>query len=185
MLITYPYRNNLSAYAAGFVGLEGRHTRPSHSGGGGPGCGARGPRRGLSAAPVGGDDTTASQISHVIYRGHFSRHPKNVAIPTMQIQCLNESSRNYVRSCWLTARAEVQAATRPHWCGGRRRAWRAWLRCPWAAAGPGRTTSRRAERSSRRGRRAGGQAPRRSEIRRAAGQTAPYSPPPPGSGRPV
>ena len=26
MLITYPYRNNLSAYAAGFVGLEGRHT---------------------------------------------------------------------------------------------------------------------------------------------------------------
>ena len=30
------------------------------------------------------------------------------------------------------------------------------LRCPWAAAGPGRTTSRRAERSSRRGRLAGG-----------------------------
>lgn len=26
MLITYPYRNNLSAYAAGFGGLEGRHT---------------------------------------------------------------------------------------------------------------------------------------------------------------
>ena len=25
MLITYPYRNNLSAYAAGFVGLEGKH----------------------------------------------------------------------------------------------------------------------------------------------------------------
>ena len=30
------------------------------------------------------------------------------------------------------------------------------LRCPWAAAGPGRATSRRAERSSRRGRRVGG-----------------------------
>ncbi len=27
ILITYPYRNNLSAYAAGFVGLEGRHAR--------------------------------------------------------------------------------------------------------------------------------------------------------------
>ena len=27
MLITYPYRNNLSAYAAGFAGLEGRHAR--------------------------------------------------------------------------------------------------------------------------------------------------------------
>ena len=33
-------------------------------------------------------------------------------------------------------------------------------------AGPGRASRRRAERSSRRGRRAGGQAPRRSEIRR-------------------
>ena len=85
-------------------------------------------------------------------------------------------------------------------CGGCRRAR---LRCRWAAAGPGRASRRRAERSSRRGRRAGGQAPRRSEIRRpgpkapgtpaehtkqpdpASGQAAPYSPPTPGSGRPV
>ena len=36
---------------------------------------------------------------------------------------------------------------------------RARLRCPWAAVEPGRTTSRRAERSSRRGRRAGGPPP--------------------------
>ena len=36
---------------------------------------------------------------------------------------------------------------------------RARLRCPWAAAGPGRTTSRRAEQSSRRGRLAGGPPP--------------------------
>ena len=35
----------------------------------------------------------------------------------------------------------------------------AWLRCPWAGAGPGRTTSRRAERSSRRGRLTGGSPP--------------------------
>ena len=28
-------------------------------------------RRGLAAAPAGGDDTTASQVSHVIYLGHF------------------------------------------------------------------------------------------------------------------
>ena len=33
------------------------------------------------------------------------------------------------------------------------------LRCPWAAAGPGRASSRRTERSSRRGRRAGGPPP--------------------------
>ena len=53
---------------------------------------------GLAAAPTGSNNTTATQISHVIYRGHFSRHPKNVAIPTMQIQCLNKSQGNYVRN---------------------------------------------------------------------------------------
>ena len=59
-------------------------------------------------AEAGGTDTIASQISHVICRGHFSRCPKNVAIPTTQIQCLNQSSRNYVRNCWLTAIAGHQ-----------------------------------------------------------------------------
>ena len=96
-----------------------------------PGCGARrtrcpwpaGPGRTTSrsadrssrrgriearTAEAGGTDTTASQISHVIYRGHFSRCPKHVAIPTTQIQCLNQSSRNYVRNCWLTAIAGHQ-----------------------------------------------------------------------------
>ena len=48
---------------------------------------------------VTGDDTASTQIPHVIYRGHFSRHLINVEIPTMQIQCLNEAWRNYVRSC--------------------------------------------------------------------------------------
>ena len=60
--------------------------------------GARGRRRGLAAVPTGSNDTTASQISHVIYRGHFLRHPKNIAIPTMQIQCLNKPQGNYVRN---------------------------------------------------------------------------------------
>ena len=54
--------------------------------------------QGQAAAPAGGDNTAASQISHVIYRGHFSRCPKNVAIPTMPIQYLNQSERNYVRN---------------------------------------------------------------------------------------
>ena len=35
--------------------------------------------------------------------------------------------------------------TRRRRCGGRRRDRMAWLRCPWAAAGPGRTTSQRTE----------------------------------------
>ena len=65
-------------------------------------------RRGLAATPMVGDDTTASQMSHVIYRGHFLRHPTNVAIPTIHIQCLNEAWRNYVRSCWLTAKAGLR-----------------------------------------------------------------------------
>ena len=43
--------------------------------------------------------------------------------------------------------------------GRPRRDRRAWLRCPWAVAGPGRASRRRAERSSRRGRRAGGPLP--------------------------
>ena len=47
-------------------------------------------------------------------------------------------------------------APQSHWCGGRRRAW---LRCLWAVAGPGRASRRRAERSSQRGRLAGGPPP--------------------------
>ena len=46
--------------------------------------------------------------------------------------------------------------TRNHWCGGRRRDL---PRCRWAAAGPGRASRRRAERSSQRGRLAGGPPP--------------------------
>ena len=34
--------------------------------------------------------------------------------------------------------AGLVTATRPHWCGGRGADWWAWLRCPWAVAGPGR-----------------------------------------------
>ena len=54
-------------------------------------------RQGQAAVPTGSNDTTAIQISHVIYRGHFSRHLKNVAIPTIQIQCLKKPQGNYVR----------------------------------------------------------------------------------------
>ena len=46
--------------------------------------------------------------------------------------------------------------TRHHWCGGRLRDL---PRCRWAVAGPGRASRRRAERSSRRGRLAGGPPP--------------------------
>ena len=66
-----------------------------------------------------------------------------------------------------------------HWCGGRRRDRRAWLRRPWAAAGPGRASRRRAERSSRRGRLAGGPPP-------TGAQSSPAPQPgPPAPGTPV
>ena len=41
------------------------------------------------------------------------------------------------------------SATTPHWCGGRRRGRRAWLRCPWAVAGPGRASRRCTEQHQR------------------------------------
>ena len=55
-------------------------------------------------------------------------------------------------------RHQKASCRKPHQrqCGGCRRTR---LRCPWAAAGPGRASRRRTERSSRRGRRAGGPPP--------------------------
>ncbi len=94
------------------------------------------------------------------------------------------------RRAWLRCRGRWRGlvglftATRPHWCGGRRRDRRAWLRCPWAVAGPGRASRRRAERSSRRGRLAGGPPPTGTQsspartqrgARSAAAPRAPHS----------
>ena len=44
-----------------------------------------------------------------------------------------------------TTRQAKPQHTRPHWCGGRRRDRRAWLRCSWALAGPGRIARQRAK----------------------------------------
>ena len=67
---------------------------------------------------------------------------------------------------WVSAAAELTRAkvlsVSIWWkCSpvGCRRIHLRWLRCPWAVAGPGRASRRRAERSSRRGRRAGGPPP--------------------------
>ena len=56
-------------------------------------------------------------------------------------------------------RTEPHISDQAPLCGGRRRDRRARLRRPWAAAGPGRASRRRAERSSQRGRLAGGPPP--------------------------
>ena len=101
MLITYPYRNYLSACAAGFVGLEGRHARPGHSGSGGAWQG-NGPTRntpthqaplvwrvpegpeGLAAVPAAvAMPDPFLQKSHAIQLGEISMMPESVAIPTL------------------------------------------------------------------------------------------------------
>ena len=63
-----------------------------------------------------------------------------------------------------TTRQARPQHTRPHWCGGRRRDL---PRCRWAAAGPGRASRQRAERSSQRGRLAGGPPPTGTHSGRA------------------
>ena len=71
-----------------------------------------------------------------------------------------------------TKHRNMRQCTRPHRCGGRRRAW---LRCPWAVAGPGRASSRRAEPKARGA--DGSRAGRRPRAHRAARPTgAPSSP---------
>ena len=133
---------------------------------------------------------------------YVALHPiRTGAMPTDRVQCLRigcTAQRSTTPKKSLPSRTHhPQTGTRSHKnpkhrrCGGRRRDL---PRCPRAAAGPGqathkhpdrleaaarpagtgRTTSRRAERSSRRGRRAGGQAARRSEICR--GNKPPHTP---------
>ena len=41
-----------------------------------------------------------------------------------------------MRNCRDPVRTQYHATTRPNWCGGLRRVWRAWLRCPWAVVDP-------------------------------------------------
>ena len=69
--------------------------------------------RAKRAAEAGGIETTARQMSHVIYCGHFSRCLKNVEIPTMHIRCVNESSMNYVRNYWAAAGPGRATSRRP------------------------------------------------------------------------
>ena len=65
-----------------------------------------------------------------------------------------------------TAHRATRQHARCRRCGGRRRDL---PQCRWAAAGPGRTTSRRAERSSQRGRLAGGPPPTGTHSGRLSG----------------
>ena len=69
------------------------------------------------------------------------RYPRPAAAPIGGIALHEGSTRR------RHAASRLRVVQNPHRfpCGEQRRRRRAWLRCPWAAAGPGRTTSRRAE----------------------------------------
>ena len=139
-----------------------QHTRP-HRHGAEDTRGAAGPGRGAGCGRLVGPArvrrATARQISHAIRLGQISTNPENVAIPTMQIQCLNKLRGKCMRNYRGAVRFQRHTATRPRRCGGCGKGWWARLRCPWAVAGPGRASRRRAERSSQRGRLAGGPPP--------------------------
>ena len=141
-------------------------------------CGERGSDlMGLAAVPVVSNDITASQISHAIRLEEVSTISENVAIPTLLIHDSKESRGNCMRNWGSSAMMWILIKhNTPHWCGGRRRDQRAWLRCPWAVAGPGQTTRRRAERSSQRGRLAGGRPPTGTPSSPAHMQQGPEAP---------
>ena len=78
-----------------------QHTRP-HRHGAEDTRGAAGPGRGAGCGRLVGPArvrrATARQISHAIRLGQVSKKPENVAIPTMQIQCLNKLRGNCMRN---------------------------------------------------------------------------------------
>ena len=143
--------------------------------------------RGLAAVPM--DNGTRTQYPQTTatpgpskFRMQFPHDTnrctlKNRKISTIRFQYLKYAQGNCMRNSEM--QSGLSTMPRPaHRHGGRRRVRRAWLRCPWAAAGPGRTTSRRAERSSRRGRLAGGPPPTGASSSPAheTGHAAPVTP---------
>ena len=122
------------------------------------------PPRGLAAVPVGGGGVQLTSTCQAPPEWRAPEGPEGTG-------GLRGAAPNEVRTPSLAGgrglrRPEHQRGytATPHQRAGRRGACGARPRCRWAVAGPGRASSRRAERSSRRGRRAGGQASRRPEI---------------------
>ena len=78
--------------------------------------GTRGPGRGAGsrlAGPTRVRRASARQISHAIRLDQISTNSENVAIPTMQIQCLNKLLGNCMRNC--CADGPGRGAARRRW----------------------------------------------------------------------
>ena len=99
-----------------------------------PGCGARGRRRGLAGLR----DDAQAHVSTPSPTG--VEGAGGIGGPG----CGARGRRRGLAGLRDDAQSHT-SATRPHWRGGRRRDWWAWLRCRWAVAGPGRASRRRAE----------------------------------------
>ena len=136
------------------------------------------------ASPLCPKTAPKTPILHPQRRWRFHLHTGTSEQRRSRFQATGPPDRQGLAGRRADALATRQHA-RPHWCGGRRRDGKAWLRCPWAVAGPGRASSRRAERSSRRGRLAGGPPPTGTQSSPARqGAPAPETPVGPQAPRP-
>ena len=103
-------------------------------------------------------------------RRHFMRQHAIVEIPSFLRSHRRQASGNCMRNCQAIA-APAAGVEGTGGSGGRKRAW---LRCPWAAAGPGRASRRRITAQHCRRRRCGG----RRRVRRARASHAQRQAPP-------
>ena len=78
--------------------------------------------------------------------GRVSRHSTEPPISDKRRRC---GGRRRGLAGLRGAAPSHPAHRKRHWCGGRRRERRAWPRCRWAVAGPGRASRRRAEPKAR------------------------------------
>ena len=128
------------------------------------------------AIPVAGGgawpgDQWAADVTNVVKPTRFKSPREDLCYKRRQSEPKNQHF--YRKSRWIddvcnNTRRATRQHTQPHRCEGRRRDL---PRCRWAAAGPGRASRRRAERSSRRGRLAGGPPPSGTHSGRALRRT--------------
>ena len=118
-------------------------------------CGQRVTPRCRWAGGLAGQRADAPSEARGADGSRAGRHPP-AHTATRHHRCGGRRRDRRVRAGFETTHRDTHQHASRGRCGGRRRAW---LRCPWAVAGPGRASRRRAERSSRRGRLAGGPPP--------------------------
>ena len=88
------------------------------------------------AAPLRPKTAPKTPISHPQRRWRFHSHTDTSEQRRSRFQTTGTPDRQGLAGRRADAPATRQHA-RPHWCGRRWRGRRAWLRCPWAVAGPG------------------------------------------------